>query len=392
MDIQMHVPLDIDSRSNFRLQGLRSWLPNDPAEISATGVATYYIVGDTTGFLSRLQPATVNGVTISTLVNASGSVAVIQFVISNNADTAQTVSLAVETDVLIDWNRRSTITKRSDGSGFQVASDLMHFQVVCRDSPVVTNVDSFWFGSAFVATDFLWDQVEESEVDAQDLAFALGWKDRRVPANGRLALSVMMVWGDGLTPPNGTIESVPEQDKIVDWEEEVSLTGTVQGAIAVYLIVDGVTMQITQPVDDRFSIPFTPSALHLTTGNHSFMICAVDATGAVSTLSTFAIRVLAPTEPQTRTPIASRSPSPSASISASWGEPQPPVWEGPAEESQFDKAPAQIVMGVGIPIGLILIVAFSLLLYRFRRKAQADMEQRLRSSSATDASATGMGV
>jgi hypothetical protein len=392
VDIQMHVPLDLDSRTNFRFQGLRHWLPNDPIEISATGFVTRYIVGGRTGFLTRLQRAEVDGTTISTVIDTYGPAGIVQFVIENSGDTVETVSLAVTTDLLIDWNRRSEVSKRSNSSGIQVVSGLTHFQVVCRHSPVVTDVDSFWFGPAFAADDFLWTEVAESKIEADDLAFTFAWRNKAVPAHGRLVLAVMMVWGDDLTPPNASISDVPKEDRVIEWEEEISLNGTIEGNVTIHLIIDGKPVQVTLPKGGTFSVTFSAAALQLAAGTHLFVICAIDETGAVTTIASFQNEVVAPTAPQTSTPLQSRTPTPTASVSATWGELAAPVWDGDDQKSGLTIEGAQIVIGAGIPVGLILILGFSVLLCRYRRAMHAEMRQSLKSGSMSDASGTGMGI
>jgi hypothetical protein len=92
------------------------------------------------------------------------------------------------------------------------------------------------------------------------------------------------------------------------------------------------------------------------------------------------------------TPAASSSPTPTASVSATWGELGVIAWEPPEEKSFFGVEGAQIVIGVGIPVGAILIVGFGVLMYRYRRALRAEMRQSLKSTSVADASDTGMGV
>jgi hypothetical protein len=166
--------------------------------------------------------------------------------------------------------------------------------------------------------------------------------------------------------------------------------------MVVFLVVDGEVVSQVQPTTQgKFEIQFSPSSLRLSGGTHVFQIYAVDAVGAIAPIASFSTVVLAPTPAQSVTADATKSPTPSATASASWGEiVDLPWYEDPgideADEGVSSIEVGKIIIGVGIPIGVFLIIAFAVLIHRYRRAVEADMNQRLKSSNASDAGATGL--
>jgi hypothetical protein len=390
--LRMSVSADVDSKSNFRLQGIRSWSPANPIDISARGLTTRYIVNGTTGLVTRMEPCTIGGLTIETKVDATGGVAAIQFLIRNELDRSERVSLSLGSDIFIERNRHATISKRANGTGFQIASGLAHFQVFTGHYPMVTDADSYWFGPSPSLERSQWTQVQEPVIDDDDLSFAVSWRDQEVPAQGRLIISMLMSWGDDLEPPTGKLDSTPGPSAALEWEAPTNLTGTVSvNAISVYLLIDGNPVEVVQPAaDGKFTLSFVPSALQLAAGTHTFVICVIDSSGAVSAISEFHTEVKAPTAPATQTLPGTRSPTATASVSATWGDLPEAPWLDLAEgEAASSANVAGIIVGVGIPVGAILIVAFSFLLWRYRRAVRADMTQHLRTGSSSQVSAGG---
>jgi hypothetical protein len=339
-----------------------------------------------------MERVEVAGITIDTLVNGTGSVAIIQFVIRNENDQPEKVSLSLGSDIFVDKNRRYQLSKRPDGTGFQIVNGLSHFQVFTRNYSMVVDANSYWFGPSLSFDRSQWTQVEVSEVEDDDLSFAVSWRDREVPSHGRIIISILMSWGDDLTPPSGSLDSPPEEDDMIEWDTPMTLSGVVTGAVSVYLIIDGTAVEVTQPTGERFSLTFTPSALMLAAGTHTFVICAIDSSGAVSTISSFTTQVKAPTAAATRSLPCTRSPTASASVSVTWGEAEAPEWIDLSEnEGASDANVPGILIGVGIPVGLILTLAFAFLLWRYRHAMKAEMVQRLRTGSSSQVESSGQG-
>jgi hypothetical protein len=272
---------------------------------------------------------------------------------------------------------------------------------------MVTNVDSYWFGSAVDLESSLHSQVQESSFSGENGAMALSWRDRIIPSRTRVVLSTVMTWGEGADRPEVDLGDLklPDEDTRLEWEDTLSINGTLKVASGgsaqnsvVYLVVDGeVLAEATVDSSGGFTISFTPSALRLSAGSHEFRIYAIDGGGAIVPITAFKTTILAPTESQSGTPVASGSPTASATPSASWGEIIDLPWYEEDSQEARDDAISPVTIGklilvIGLPVGVLLVLGFGFLTHRYRMALRADMMQRLKSESQTDPSSTGMGI
>jgi hypothetical protein len=354
-----------------------------------------------------MQPVEVEGIQISTTVDTSLTTAVIQFHLSNTQNVPRNVSIGLDTAVLLHGERQVYIYKQEDQSGFRLISGLSHFQVFCRNYPMVVDVDSYWFGPSANLEASYEHQVDEPDFDGTDGAIALSWRDREIPARTRVILSAIMTWGEGSDRPTVELDDkkLPSEDDEIAWEEEVSVGGaidvkpgiSVEGTV-IYLVVDGEIVAEAKPdINGKFSISFTPSALQLAGGTHEFRVFAVDTAGAIAPIVTFTTSVAAPTHKQSQTAPPSGSPTATATASASWGEIVDIPWDlvdvpDAGESAMSSVTISKLVIGVGLPVGIILIVGFAFLIHRYRVAVRADMVRRLKSDVQTDTSGAGMGI
>jgi hypothetical protein len=415
LDIEMRVTADVDSKSNFRLQGLRRSDPGAPIGISSRGFDTSYRVypaddasKSVSGILSRLTTVEENDVGIATNVDTAGSTAVVQFILTNSESEPRNVSIVLSTNIMLGESRHAHIETENNGTSFRIVNGLTHFQVFCRNYPMVIDVDSYWFGPSLSLDSHVTSQVElNGSFDGDSGAIALSWFDRTVPGRTRIVLSTLMSWGEVSNPPKVSVNSsqLPKETDEVKWEENISIGGNIEivntddvSLIFVYLVVDGEVMtQVHPEADGGFTIAFSPSALQLSGGTHVFQIYAVDAAGSIAPIASFSTIVLAPTPPQTATKPATSSPTPSATASASWGDVVDLPWyEDPgvdnAESEITSVEIGRIVIAVGVPIGVILVIGFGFLIHRYRMAVREDMTQQLRSATGSEAGATGMGL
>jgi hypothetical protein len=405
-DIEMFVSSDVDSKTNFRIQGIRRSAPSQPIELSSRGFTTRYSVNGTNGFLARMQPVEVSGIEITTNIETSLTTAVIQFHISNTLTEPQNVSIGLDSAILVNGERHSYIYQQADGSGFRIIGGLSHFQVFCQNYPLVTDVDSYWFGPYTSLESSYYTQVNGSVFNDESGAIALSWRDRPIPARTRVTLSMLMTWGEGADRPTVELDKsrpLPQPKEVIRYDDNVSIGGAIDvssGAdaesIVIYLVVDGeVVAEVHPDSEGKFTISFTPSSLRLAGGSHEFQVYAVDTAGAIAPIATFKNEVSAPTEKQSQTAQASSTPTASATASASWGEIIDVPWmvsDVPqAADDMSSITVGKIVIGVGAPIGVILIAGFAFLIHRYRIAIRADMNRRLQSDSQTDPS-TGMGI
>jgi hypothetical protein len=415
VDIDMSVSSDVDSKTNFRLQGIRRSNPGARIDISARGFDSSWHVSNveaggnsSSGIFSRLSSVEALGLQLATNFDASGSTAVVQFVVTNPLPESRNVSIVLSTSILLGENRHVQIRIENDAGSFRIVNDLTHFQVFARNYPLVVDVDSYWFGPASqLATSAVPQVPADATYNADDAALALSWVNRIVPPRTRIVLSALMSWGEVSNPPKASIpdEELPPDNKEMAWDTNVSIAGKIDVSttpaieeIVVYLVVDGEIVQEFRPdANGGFTISFSPAALRLTGGSHVFQIYAVDAGGSIAPLASFSNVVLAPTVPQTATAAVTDTPTASATASASWGEVVDVPWQGDpgietADEGVSQVTVGKIVIGVGIPIGIILIVGFGFLIHRYQGALRADMRQQLTESSAAEPGSTGMGI
>jgi hypothetical protein len=355
-----------------------------------------------------MQPVEVWGVQIATNIDKSLSTAVIQFQISNTLTEPQSVGVVLDTTILMHGERQIYIYKQADGSGFRAVAGLSHFQVFCQNYPMVTDVDAYWFGQSAALENSLYSQVTDSVFEGEDGAMALSWRDRIIPARTRVVLSVLMTWGEGADRPEVDLDvstPLPTANDTISWTETVSVggaitvpAGTSTENTVIYLVVDGeVVAEVPVDSSGKFTIEFTPSALRLAGGLHEFRVFAIDASGSIAPIAAFTTVIVAPTERQSQTAMASQTPTASPTASASWGDIVDLPWypddvAAAADEGITSLTVAKIVVGAGLPIGVLLIAGFAYLIHRYRAAMRAEIMQRLRADSQTDASQTGIGI
>jgi hypothetical protein len=404
VDVEMGVTSDVDSRTNFRLQGIRRANPQAPISISTRGFDCAWTVTNASGIVgegifSRLASVEGGGLQLSTIVNTSGSTAVVQFIVANPGSESRNVSIVMSTNVLLDEGRHALITTENNGTSFRLVNGLSHFQVFARRYPLVVDVDSYWFGAAAsLAASRLTQVALDDSFDDDDAAFALSWRDRVIAPRTRHVLSALMSWGEVSNPPQVTTDTslLPPDGSEIKWEQNISIGGTIAPSTApveemvVYLVCDGAIVGEARPdANGGFAIAWSPSSLNLASGTHLFQIYAVDPAGSIASIAVFSASVVAPTAPLTATPPPTQSPSPSPTESASWGAVVDLPWyQDPgidaAEEGVDSVTVGKIVIGVGIPVGMILVAGFGFLIYRYRGALKADMNQRLKASSASE--------
>jgi hypothetical protein len=205
------------------------------------------------------------------------------------------------------------------------SSDLLYAErhvltFVCRNSPLVNDVTTFWIGPSNDLE--LWDQSSTDSVYECNVAVAWSWQDVRIPIRGVVTKCVIAKFGMmdvsevtlainaemiPATVPYGAPVRIPIR---------VTNKGPVWGeSVSVYLLVDGNPLSIRRVVSGRpggtlSDFTFLPAALNIAAGFHSFSVYAVDIQGTVSNVQTFNLTVIAPT----RTPVPSPSLPPGAVI------------------------------------------------------------------------------
>lgn len=154
------------------------------------------------------------------------------------------VSLGVGADIKIGVDDLANIYRTPTGfrlahSG-RVPGSLgygMQFSLACTNAPGVTNVDTMWFGHYRGYTNNLFESATGNELVGIDSGLAFSWKNRTVPANGELKLSVLFTVGE-MAKPIDKFEVTIETNTV---DVEAKVTDTIIGAkdMLYYKVNDG---------------------------------------------------------------------------------------------------------------------------------------------------------
>jgi hypothetical protein len=378
-DLRMVVERDVDSHTNFRLQGETPQMPGDVIHVTNTGwVSRYFLSTGQSGRLARLEPAVIGDLFIGTRVTPIGASAVIAFEILNFGSTPITLNLSLDADVNLAENDDAPIHTLDEANGFRIEGGLFHFRIYTKGYPLVSDADAFWFGSFFELEDHLWDQVRPGSFRGDDSACSITWQNRVIPAQGRTVLSTLMTWYGDSSPPTLNMGSTNLPARI-DWMSPMTFSGTVSQAdgnnIHLALVMNddfGFILPFGQDLRSgtSFSYAYTPAELFLFSGTHSFQIYAFDQRGAVAQPVTFTIDVLAPTMQPTwtpwRTPTRTRSfqaNTPNPTLDPNGGSGDGAGSGGASVAGGDNNGGAKAAIGVLLPISIIIILVVAYLIF-----------------------------
>jgi hypothetical protein len=153
-----------------------------------------------------------NSIAVSWSYLAHGPVAIVQLKVTNSGR----VPLAGR--ILFQSQPRSLVSGGSSVgfglpslSGVKIADLSAELYLFCRNHPLVTDVDSYWFGSSVDGYSSRYTQIEGENLTCPIGFLALSWQDRMIPAYGMKVLRFVVRWGRGSIPPrlNMTTSSIP---------------------------------------------------------------------------------------------------------------------------------------------------------------------------------------
>lgn len=127
-----------------------------------------------------------NGITLTTGLEpiADGNDVRIIYTIVNNSSDTKTVGIATHADIEINGDDCATITNMSGDRGFYMTDGLYNYRAFLRDTPYVTNVDKYWFGSQIDYFDdesnIIWTDKTMDRIEDEDSAMALSWQNRQI--------------------------------------------------------------------------------------------------------------------------------------------------------------------------------------------------------------------
>jgi hypothetical protein len=219
--------------------------------------------------------------------------------------------LAVDCGFVLGSDATRQFWMLPSGGGFQVDSGSLHFFFIGRNSPLVTNVNTFWFGHERAREDNLWNNVSAEALILPSAGIAFSWQNVTVPAWTTVELRAILRFNAILGRPTLVADSIPER---VSTEDIVKFTGLVLSETATRLVlvisVDNKAGVMHNVNNGRFSVGFSLSEHAVGPGNHTFRLIASDPFGwsAPVTLPCTVVVVV------TRSPLVSDTASPVPSM------------------------------------------------------------------------------
>jgi hypothetical protein len=151
--------------------------------------------------LSRGQPATLLGTTISTNVTQLSENAIfVAFRLQNSNASDQTVDVGVSSDVYFDRNDAAPIDALSNNRGFVMYSTANAFTLIGRDYSLVRSLTTYWFGALGSRSANLWTQTSATTFSGSDSAMSFSWQGILIPSGQSTTVSMIM--------RSGTFDSV----------------------------------------------------------------------------------------------------------------------------------------------------------------------------------------
>lgn len=161
---------------------------------------------------------------------------------------------------------------------------LYFFTFVGKNSPGVTNVDTYWFGYYGDRQDYRWTQIYGDSLLDIDSGIAFSWQNRPVPAHGIITLSALIGVGEPTVPPDMNMTN--SDIHAVESDGAIYFTGKIFGqdinkTYNILLTVDGDTSHnfiIATNISsgELFSYKLNVSETNLVAGVHTFTIWAED--------------------------------------------------------------------------------------------------------------------
>jgi hypothetical protein len=247
--------------------------------------------GDLSDTAYGCNPTEIDGVVLSTsFTNISRSATLVSFTLQNTGDVSVAVDVVLNTYLLVNWVLDVVVA--SIDSGLVVYSRDFAFTLVCRGTPLVSNVSTFWFGANDLAEGNLWSQTLDNVTVNDGTGVAFSWQNISVAAhNANATRTVIMRWG----PPVANrlflwIAEIPENATRFELfikvrsdviNETVSLWAVLNSSVAlIRKVADGL------PVNTEVGVVLDTLALGIVGLVSTWDFVAVDSVGTLSTRET----------------------------------------------------------------------------------------------------------
>jgi hypothetical protein len=248
------------SGTNFDIFGLDDGV-KVPTTVDDRGYETVVKVGEKIGYLVSGRPQTISDVTVSTWLLPHGQDIEVVFNVMNDANEDRTVSLAVSADIWVGGSTMTDLILLSYMSGFQMQTPVYTYSFVGRYAPLVTDIDTFWFGRTNRRHECLWDQVWDPLLGQNRSAIAFSWQNRKIGAHKGATYSAVFWFGEiAATPTMSLSSSLPPsvyEPGLLTFSGQV-VDGTPGSVLRLNVLVDS-RVAITIMSDLRSGTDFTAS-------------------------------------------------------------------------------------------------------------------------------------
>jgi hypothetical protein len=225
-------------------------------------------------------------------VAVAGLAAIVSIRVINAAAVDQLASVSIQALLKIN-NASSTSCEDSQGNGFSVMGNGQSVNFICRNHPMVVDVDGYWFGASIGRFSFNWSRLSMDFFESLDPAISISWHNFTIPAHSWTVVSAVVRLGEGSAPPVLELTSIiPDH---VDFIDILEFSGYVNDPdddrVSILLVIDQVYTKIVTLVDDRLSGPFRAEMLvddlDILEGPHQLELYAIDSTGMFSAPCSF---------------------------------------------------------------------------------------------------------
>ena len=151
--------------------------------------STYWVNGKL--YTGATANQTNDGIEFKRSVKYDGYNVIISYTATNKSSTNKTVNISLDSDIMIYGNDRATVT--SDGEGFTMMNGKYQFYFRLKNSPGVTNVDTFWYGHYGNRANNRLNQISPlAPLHNTDSGMAFSWKNRVIKPGETKTFTVIM--------------------------------------------------------------------------------------------------------------------------------------------------------------------------------------------------------
>lgn len=171
--------LSTNGSTNFNIKG-----NGNKTTYSDMGYSTVLKVGTSETNITNGTGSN-NGVTLNTTLENinDGNYVKITYKVKNTTSEKKTIGIATHADIMINNDDRATITNISGDRGFTMTDGTYNYKVMLRNTQMVTDVDTYWFGQYGQRTSHLWDSNGiTNPLTGVDSGMVYSWKDRKIAA------------------------------------------------------------------------------------------------------------------------------------------------------------------------------------------------------------------